>query len=108
MPVTTSKLRRLLKSKHPYVEHNLDTVVGIIRHSIQNADAFEATAQQLKEGQATTVSSIFSNHYSGMIEQALIAVLSLNLHAFIIQHQESWFDYKLIIMIHEYIHMLLM
>ncbi|XP_050901233.1 protein RRP6-like 2 [Lathyrus oleraceus] len=56
MPVTTSKLRRLLKSKHPYVEHNLDTVVGIIRHSIQNADAFEATAQQLKEGQATTVS----------------------------------------------------
>ncbi|CAK8533025.1 unnamed protein product [Lathyrus sativus] len=56
MPVTTSKLRRLLKSKHPYVEHNLDTVVSIIRHSIQNADAFEATAQQLKEGQATTAS----------------------------------------------------
>ncbi|CAI8595190.1 unnamed protein product [Vicia faba] len=56
MPVTTSKLRRLLKSKHPYVEHNLDTVVTIIRHSIQNADAFEATAQQLKEAQASTAS----------------------------------------------------
>ncbi|WVZ15230.1 hypothetical protein V8G54_012796 [Vigna mungo] len=26
IPLTTSKLRRLVKSKHPYVEHNLDTV----------------------------------------------------------------------------------
>lgn len=54
MPVTTSKLRRLVKSKHPYVEHNLDTVVTIIRHSIQNAADFEEVAQQLKEGHATT------------------------------------------------------
>nr|KYP65283.1 Exosome component 10 [Cajanus cajan] len=57
MPLTTSKLRRLVKSKHPYVEHNLDAVVNIIRHSIQNAAAFEEAAQQLKEAQAATESS---------------------------------------------------
>ncbi|WJX29619.1 hypothetical protein P8452_18238 [Trifolium repens] len=56
MPVTTSKLRRLVKSKHPYLEHNLDSVVNVIRHSIQNAAAFEVVAQQLKEGQGTTAS----------------------------------------------------
>ncbi|GAU27933.1 hypothetical protein TSUD_146470, partial [Trifolium subterraneum] len=56
MPVTTSKLRRLVKSKHPYLEHNLDSVVNVIRHSIQNAAAFEVVAQQLKEGQSTTAS----------------------------------------------------
>lgn len=54
MPVTTSKLRRLVKSKHPYIERNLDSVVNIIKHSIQNAAAFEEAAQQLK-GHATTV-----------------------------------------------------
>ncbi|XP_027359392.1 protein RRP6-like 2 isoform X2 [Abrus precatorius] len=57
MPLTTSKLRRLVKSKHPYVEHNLDTVVNIIRHSIQNAAAFEEDAQQLK-GQAYAASNV--------------------------------------------------
>lgn len=36
---------QLLKSKQPYVEHNLDTAVNIIRHSIQNAAAFEVAAQ---------------------------------------------------------------
>ncbi|KAK7315522.1 hypothetical protein VNO77_34072 [Canavalia gladiata] len=57
MPLTTSKLRRLVKSKHPYVEHNLDTVVNIIRHSIQNAAAFEEAAHQLK-GHATSASDV--------------------------------------------------
>ncbi|KAI4348481.1 hypothetical protein L6164_009202 [Bauhinia variegata] len=56
MPVTTSKLRRLVKTKHPYLECNLDTVVSIIRHSMQNAAAFEAAAQHLKEGRSITVS----------------------------------------------------
>ncbi|KAK7317534.1 hypothetical protein RJT34_01859 [Clitoria ternatea] len=56
MPLTTSKLRRLVKSKHPYVEHNLDTVVNIIRHSVQNAAAFEEAAQQLKEAHAAIAS----------------------------------------------------
>lgn len=59
MPVTTSKLRRLLKSKHPYIERNLDTVVNIVRHSMQNAFAFEAAAQHLKEGRLATVSLCF-------------------------------------------------
>lgn len=49
-PDTTSKLRRLVKSKHPYVEHNLSPVLSIIRHSIQNAAAYEAIAEHLKVG----------------------------------------------------------
>ncbi|KAK6942465.1 Exosome-associated factor Rrp6, N-terminal [Dillenia turbinata] len=51
MPVTTSMLRRLLKTKHPYVERNLGQVVSIIRLAIQNAAAFEDVAQQLKRQQ---------------------------------------------------------
>ncbi|KAE8699224.1 membrin-11-like [Hibiscus syriacus] len=50
MPITAHKLRRLLKSKHPYVERNLGVLVSIIRQSMQNAVAFEAAAQQLKMG----------------------------------------------------------
>ncbi|GAB2273458.1 hypothetical protein Dimus_008251 [Dionaea muscipula] len=50
MPVTTGKLRQLVKSKLPYVERNLGSVVNIIRHSIQNAAEFQAVAEQLKEG----------------------------------------------------------
>lgn len=61
MPIIPSKLRRLVKSKHPYVEHNLDTVVNIIRHSIQNAAAFEVAAQELKGVHAATVSNMFNN-----------------------------------------------
>ncbi|KAK4483763.1 hypothetical protein RD792_010966 [Penstemon davidsonii] len=49
MPLTARKLRHVLKSKHPYIERNLDSVVSIIKHSIQNADAFEETAEYLKE-----------------------------------------------------------
>ncbi|XP_071909989.1 protein RRP6-like 2 isoform X1 [Coffea arabica] len=49
MPLTTSKLKRSLKSKHPYIERNLGSVLSIIRHSMQNAAAFEVAAQQLKE-----------------------------------------------------------
>ncbi|XP_024031414.1 protein RRP6-like 2 [Morus notabilis] len=50
MPDATSKLRRLVKSKHPYIERNLGSVVSIIRNSMQNAGAFEAAEQYLKEG----------------------------------------------------------
>ena len=55
MPVTASKLRRFLKSKHPYVERNLGAVVSIIKHSMQNAVAFEAAAQQLRMGRVLNV-----------------------------------------------------
>ncbi|CAA0818753.1 Polynucleotidyl transferase- ribonuclease H fold protein with HRDC domain [Striga hermonthica] len=49
MPLTTNHLRRILKSKHPYIERNLGSVVSIIRHSIQNASAFEEAAKLLNE-----------------------------------------------------------
>ncbi|KAL0338765.1 UNVERIFIED_CONTAM: protein RRP6-like 2, partial [Sesamum angustifolium] len=49
MPLTTNQLRRVLKSKHPYIDRNLGSVVSIIRHSIQNAAAFEEAAKHLKE-----------------------------------------------------------
>ncbi|KAJ0550821.1 putative HRDC domain-containing protein [Helianthus annuus] len=49
MPVTPGKLRHLLKSKLPYIERNLGAVVSIIRHSMQNAVAFEPVAKKLKE-----------------------------------------------------------
>ncbi|XP_038998441.1 protein RRP6-like 2 isoform X3 [Hibiscus syriacus] len=56
MPVTASKLRQLLKSKHPYVERYLVDVVDIIRHSLQNVIAFEAAAQQLRMGRLLNAS----------------------------------------------------
>ncbi|XP_062166108.1 protein RRP6-like 2 [Alnus glutinosa] len=49
-PDSTSKLRRLVKSKHPYIERNLASVVSVIRHSLQNAADFEAVAEHLKLG----------------------------------------------------------
>ena len=55
MPITPSKLRWLLKSKHPYVERNLGSVVNIIKHAIVYAAAFEPAAQRLKEGRSQTV-----------------------------------------------------
>ncbi|GMI85466.1 RRP6-like 2 [Hibiscus trionum] len=56
MPVTVSKLCRLLKSKHPYVEQNIGAVATIIKHSMQNAVAFEAAAQQLRMGRVPNAS----------------------------------------------------
>ncbi|XP_062113570.1 protein RRP6-like 2 [Humulus lupulus] len=56
MPVTTSQLRRLVKSKHPYMEQNLGAVVSIIRSSMLNASAFEAVAEQLKEARVALAS----------------------------------------------------
>ncbi|KAJ6693922.1 hypothetical protein OIU85_004686 [Salix viminalis] len=49
MPVTSSQLRRLMKSKHSYIERHLSSAVSIIRHSMQTSAAFEATVQHLKE-----------------------------------------------------------
>ncbi|KAL5708749.1 Protein RRP6-like 2 [Ranunculus cassubicifolius] len=55
MPLTVSKLRRCVKSKHPYVDVNLDSIVELIRSSIQNASAFESAAQLLKMRHQETV-----------------------------------------------------
>ncbi|EEF36685.1 3'-5' exonuclease, putative [Ricinus communis] len=62
MPVTPQKLRRALKSKHPYIERNLGSVVNVVRHAMQNAAEFEAAAQRLKEGciETDNLSSIFA------------------------------------------------
>ncbi|XP_076896199.1 protein RRP6-like 2 [Bidens hawaiensis] len=49
MPVTPGKLRHVLKSRLSYIERNLGAVVSIIRHSMQNAVAFEPVAKKLKE-----------------------------------------------------------
>ncbi|KVI09493.1 3'-5' exonuclease domain-containing protein [Cynara cardunculus var. scolymus] len=49
MPVTPGKLRHVMKSRHPYIERNLGSVVSVIRHSMQNADEFEEAAKKLKE-----------------------------------------------------------
>ncbi|KAJ6974981.1 hypothetical protein NC653_030967 [Populus alba x Populus x berolinensis] len=56
MPVTISKLRQLLKSKHSYIERHLSSVVSIIRHSMQTSAAFEAAVQHLKERHMEIVS----------------------------------------------------
>ncbi|KAG7585614.1 3'-5' exonuclease domain [Arabidopsis thaliana x Arabidopsis arenosa] len=55
MPITTAQLRRLLKSKHPYIERNFDAVISVIRRSMQNAAAFEPVVQSLKDWRPETV-----------------------------------------------------
>ncbi|CAM8877295.1 unnamed protein product [Rhodiola kirilowii] len=55
IPITVGKLRRLVKSKHPYVERNIGAVLNIIFHAIQNASAFETVAEQLKQGALNAV-----------------------------------------------------
>ncbi|KZV48998.1 hypothetical protein F511_09594 [Dorcoceras hygrometricum] len=49
MPLTSNNLRRLLKSKNPFIERNTDTMVCIIRQSIKKAPAFEAAVEYLKQ-----------------------------------------------------------
>ncbi|ESQ29816.1 hypothetical protein EUTSA_v100233390mg, partial [Eutrema salsugineum] len=48
MPINVGKLRRLLKSKFPYIERNIDAVVSVIRRAMQNAAAFEQVVHSLK------------------------------------------------------------
>ncbi|CAA7394758.1 unnamed protein product [Spirodela intermedia] len=49
MPLTSGMLKRLVKSKHPYVERNLGSVVAVIRNSVANAAGFEAVYDHLKK-----------------------------------------------------------
>ncbi|KAJ0699601.1 putative 3'-5' exonuclease domain, HRDC-like superfamily, ribonuclease H-like superfamily [Helianthus annuus] len=49
MSLTTGKLRHLLKSRHPYIERNLGSIVGIVKHSMQNGVAFEPVAKKIVE-----------------------------------------------------------
>ncbi|PWA63972.1 ribonuclease D, Exosome-associated factor Rrp6 [Artemisia annua] len=68
MPVTPGKLRHVLKARHPYIERNLGAVVGIIRHSMQNAAAFEPVAQKLKEEHIEMMAA--RNARNGIVEEA--------------------------------------
>uniref|UniRef100_A0A9I9CUW0 HRDC domain-containing protein n=1 Tax=Cucumis melo TaxID=3656 RepID=A0A9I9CUW0_CUCME len=70
MPVTVNKLRRLLKSKHPYIERNLASIVTIIRHSMLNSCAFEEAAQRLKEVRAEACSIALTLHRQASEENA--------------------------------------
>ncbi|QCD97383.1 protein RRP6-like 2 [Vigna unguiculata] len=59
MPVIISNLRRIVgRSKLPYVERSLDVIVNIVRHSMQNAVAFEEAALRLKEERAASLSNV--------------------------------------------------
>jgi len=49
MPVSSGKLRRLMKSKHSVVERHLNTVINLIRHAIENSSAFENITEELKK-----------------------------------------------------------
>nr|XP_043632730.1 protein RRP6-like 2 [Erigeron canadensis] len=65
MPVTSAKLRHLLKSRYPYIERNLGAVIGIIRHSMQNATAFESVAKKLKEEYIEMMAARNAKHANG-------------------------------------------
>ncbi|RID79604.1 hypothetical protein BRARA_A02329 [Brassica rapa] len=66
MPINVGKLRRLLKSKLPYIERNVDAVISVIRRSMQNAAAFEPVVQSLKTWHPGTV---FENNIESTVEE---------------------------------------
>ncbi|XP_028766878.1 protein RRP6-like 2 [Neltuma alba] len=76
MPVTKGKLQKLMKSKHPYVERNYDSIVSIIMHSLQNASAFEAVAQKLEEERGTTALGDIHDNYRA--EAPILKMPNLN------------------------------
>ncbi|KAH7666298.1 Ribonuclease D protein [Dioscorea alata] len=49
MPVSSNKLRRLMRSKNPIIERHFDSLISIIRSAIQNSAAFEDVSEQLKK-----------------------------------------------------------
>ncbi|KAF2587583.1 hypothetical protein F2Q70_00036171 [Brassica cretica] len=66
MPINVGKLRRLFKSKLPYIERNVDAVISVIRRSMQNAAAFEPVVQSLKTWHPGTV---FENNIESTVEE---------------------------------------
>ncbi|XP_062200590.1 protein RRP6-like 2 [Phragmites australis] len=50
MPVTAGKLKRIVKSRNPFLERHLGHVITTIRSAMENSDAFESIAEQLKKG----------------------------------------------------------
>lgn len=53
MPVTSGKLKRIVKSKN--FERHLSTVINTIRDAISASGAFESVAEQLKKGKLEEV-----------------------------------------------------
>ncbi|XP_020586128.1 protein RRP6-like 2 [Phalaenopsis equestris] len=52
MPQSSGSLRRLVKSKHHYVERHLNAVLRIIKNAISNSSAFESIAEEIRKGRA--------------------------------------------------------
>ncbi|XP_078430859.1 protein RRP6-like 2 isoform X2 [Wolffia australiana] len=57
MPLTSGLLRRLVKSKHPYVERNLSSVVSVIQNAVNNAANFEPVVDYLKNAHLEAASA---------------------------------------------------
>lgn len=49
MPQSSGNLRRLVKSKHQYVERHLNAVSSIIKNAIANSSAFESIAEEIRK-----------------------------------------------------------
>ncbi|CAL9224785.1 unnamed protein product [Arabidopsis halleri] len=79
MPVSVGKLRRMLKSKHPYIERNVDSVVSVIRQSMQNSAAFESAALSLKDVSPGTVMDKNIEHISEKKDMHAVDVASPSL-----------------------------
>uniref|UniRef100_A0ACD5WH13 Uncharacterized protein n=1 Tax=Avena sativa TaxID=4498 RepID=A0ACD5WH13_AVESA len=49
MPTTSEDLRRIVKSKYPFVEDNFDLILDVIWNATENSNPFEEIAEQLKK-----------------------------------------------------------
>lgn len=63
MPTDTAELKRMVKSKYPFVDENLDQVVGIIWNATESSYAFESRAEQLKKERLEQVCLGWSSVY---------------------------------------------
>jgi exosome complex exonuclease RRP6 len=55
MPVTSGKLKRIVKSRNLFLERHLSHVINNIRDAIAASGAFESVAEQLKKGKLEEV-----------------------------------------------------
>jgi len=55
MPVTSGKLKRIVKSRNPFLGPSLKDVINNIRDAIAASGAFESIAEQLKKGKLEEV-----------------------------------------------------
>ncbi|XP_015691201.1 protein RRP6-like 2 isoform X2 [Oryza brachyantha] len=49
MPTNTTELKRIVKSKYPFVDEYLEQIVEIIRNATESSYVFESRAEQLKK-----------------------------------------------------------